>query len=225
MIQSIYDTKILIASERGEIVIEQFGPDGVVTRKNIAPDTLMHSITNSRVDDNIYHSGLLPSGCIASSFTRDTQTYYLRHKELFADITYAGTEYPNFPIPRLVFGLTYLPNEQKITKCKVFVVADEKLTSDTKLYYYPFSNVGSEGHICLGNNALPRYKRPEQLSTLPDYILRIPNNNDYYKVQHNQLGLEYRDLLEHLKDKSSTYYYEHILVPSGQILGQILERS
>lgn len=225
MMQNGFDTRILIASDRGEIVVEQLGADGVVTRKNIAPDSLMRSITNSRVDDGVYHSGLLPSGCIASSFAKETQTYFLRHPDLVADFTYEGTEYPNFPIPRLVFGLTYLPKEQKVSKCKVFVVADEKLTSESKLYHYPFSNVGSDGSICMGNNALPRYQRPEQLSTLPDYILRIPNNNDHYKTQSNQQGLQYRDLLEHLKDKSSAYYYERILVESGQTLGQILERS
>lgn len=225
MIQSFYDTKILIASARGEIVVEQFGTDGVISRKNIAPDTLINSITNSRIDDGTYHSGLLPSGCIASSFTKDTQTYFLRHPDLMADITYAGTEYLNFPLPRLVFGMTYRPKEQKVTKCKVFVVADEKFTSQSKLYHYPFSNVGVNGHICLGNNALPRYKRPEQLSTLPDYILRMPNNNDHYSTQHNQQGLQYRDLLERLKDKSPAYYYEHILVESGRTLGQFLEWS
>ncbi len=220
-----YDTKIYLSSHRGEIVIEQLSEDGIVARKNITPDMLMASITKSCIDDCNYHSGLLPEGCIASTFTRSTQTYFLRHSELVADFTYEGTEYINLPIPRLIFGLTYLPKEQKVTGSKLFVVADEKLTSDTKLYHYPFSNVGMDGDICLGNNALPHYKRPEQLRTLPGYILRIPNNNDRYSPERNKMHLEYRDLLEHMKDKTSAYYYEHILVENGRTLGQFLEWS
>ncbi len=65
---------------------------------------------------------------------------------------------------------------------------DERLGPETKLYAYPFSNVNAAGGICMGNNALPVYKEPARLSTLPGYILRIPNNNDQYSSGNNRLG-------------------------------------
>jgi hypothetical protein len=76
----------------------------------------------------------------------------------------------------------YMPIEGKVAGSRVCVTPDERLGPETKLYAYPFSNVnatgGITGGICMGNNALPVYKEPARLSTLPGYILRIPNNND-----------------------------------------------
>ena len=49
--------------------------------------------------------------------------------ELRADIIYRDTEYQDFPIPRLVFGLRILENG-KVAECSMGVVADEKPTED-----------------------------------------------------------------------------------------------
>ncbi|MFI3293289.1 MAG: hypothetical protein SNI70_07195 [Rikenellaceae bacterium] len=223
--KSGFDIGISISLERNEFVIEQSDENGVISRKNISPASFMACIANSCAENEIQKSGVLPMGCIATSISRAKQYYFLRHDALKADFTYAKTEYAQFPIPRLVFGFEYQPAIQKVTDYRVCVVPDGSLDSDTVLYKYPFSNVGVSGHICLGNNALPRYKRPVQLSTLPGYILRMPNNNDHYDIQSNQKAFQYRDLLEHMKDKTSAYYYEHILVESGRTLGQFLEWS
>lgn len=70
------------------------------------------------------------------------------------------------------------------------------------MYRYPFSNVsGARGEICIGSNALPRYKTPHALASLPAFLLSIPNGDHSFSVLNNKLGLQYRDLLEHLKDK------------------------
>ena len=44
----------------------------------------------------------------------------------------------------------------------------------------------------------------------------------YYKT-HNKLGLEYRELMEHLKDKDPSYYYTDILIPNGQTLRKFIQ--
>lgn len=106
--------------------------------------------------------------------------------------------------------------------CRVCVVKDERLTSDTPTYSYPFSNVGGGGHICTGNNALPVYKDPAKLHTLAGYILRLPNNDDYFSPQHNRGHLGYRDLLEHLKDRTPAYYYSDVLVEDRRTLRDFL---
>ena len=82
------------------------------------------------------------------------------------------------------------------------VVADERLTMNSVMYRYPFSNVGSSmGTICIGRNALPQYKTPHALAILPTFLLSIPNGDHSFNALNNKLGLQYRDLLEHLKDK------------------------
>ena len=99
------------------------------------------------------------------------------------------------------------------------VIADEKPTLDTLMYYYPFSNVsGENGDICIGANALPRYKTPHTLANLPAFLLSIPNGDHSFSVLNNKLGLQYRDLLEHLKDKDPSYYYSDVLIPNGKTL-------
>ncbi|MBQ9720915.1 MAG: hypothetical protein IJV64_09520, partial [Oscillospiraceae bacterium] len=58
---------------------------------------------------------------------------------------------------------------------------------------------------------------------LADFILRMPNNDDMFSMSHNKLGLGYRDLLEHLKDKTPAYYYTDILIPDGKTLKNFME--
>lgn len=69
-----------------------------------------------------------------------------------------------------------------------------------------------------GRNALPEIKTPFSLSNMPDYILSLPDNDDYYNIRHNRLELGHRELMEHLADKSPEHYYSDILIPSGKTL-------
>ncbi len=219
------ETIIRMVPQTNEVIVEQHQPNGCVSRKNIAPEDLMHCIYHSRKDSYVYHSGLLPDNCIGVSQSKNVRTYYLVCQDTTVPFTYQKTTYQNFPIPRLVFGFSYLPKEQKVVQSKVCIVGLGKLTADSTLYRYPFSNVGGSGRICLGNNTLPTYKHPGLLSTLPSYIMAMPNNNDSFLSENNRLSLEYRDLLEYLKDKSQETYYETVLKPTRETLGEFLERG
>lgn len=219
---NLSDTVVRISPSRAEVIVEQEN-NGVVSRKSIAPDSLTSCLLSSRYDDEQHDTGLLPECCIAVTQTAKHTWYFLRYPELYADISYYDTEYPHFPIPRLVFGFQYLPREKKVVKSYLCVVKDERLTPDTPLYTYPFSNVYGDNSICLGNNALPAYKNPARLHTLAAYILRIPNNNDRYSSKNNKLNLEYRDLLEQMKGKEPSVYYSHILKERGTTLKDFMD--
>ena len=54
------------------------------------------------------------------------------------------------------------------------------------------------------------------------YILRLPNNNDYFMAAHNRPHAGYRDLLELMKDKSPGFYYSDILVEDGKTLNAFM---
>ena len=215
------DMLIRISPEKASIVVEQ-NSKGVIARKNISAETLAKCFLSSRYDDEAHRTGLLPENCIHVTMTAKYVWYYIRYPELHADFTYAGTEYLDFPIPRLLFGFKYMPENGKVAESRVFVMKDEKPKPETPLFVYPFSNVSGDGRICIGNNALPVYKSPARLGTLASYILRIPNNNDHYSSGHNKLNLEYRDLLEQMKGKDPSHYYTDILVPSRKTLNDIL---
>ena len=104
------------------------------------------------------------------------------------------------------------------------VMSRKSLTPETPTYTYPFSNVYGDSRICTGNNALPAYKDPTRIFTIMDYILNMPNNNDMFHAKNNRLGLGYRDLLEHLKDKTPAYYYTDVLIPDGKKLKDFFDR-
>lgn len=219
-----YDMIIRISSERAEVEVERRSKKGVVTRKNISPESLSNCVLTSRYDDESHPTGLLPEGCIAVVMEKKHVYYYIRYPELRADFSYYETEYLNFPIPRLVFCFKYLPNEKKVSEASLCVVKDERLTPDTPTYRYPFSNVHGNLSVCLGNNALPVYKDPARLHTLAAYILRLPNNDDLYSEQNNRLNAGFRDLLEQMKDKTPSHYYTDVLVENGRTLKDFLAR-
>ena len=212
-----YDTVIRISSERAEIVVEQ-EHGGVTARKTLTPGAFARCILESRYDNNEHFSGLLPENCLSVTLSANGTWYFIRYPKLYADISYFGTEYEHFPIPRLVFAFRHTPEDGKIIDSRLCVVKDERLSMDTPTFLYPFSNVYAGGSICLGNNALPAYKDPTRISTLAHFILRMPNNNDNFKPGNNKLSLQYRELLEHLKDKQPEYYYSDILIPDGKTL-------
>jgi len=93
------------------------------------------------------------------------------------------------------------------------------------MFRYPFSNVGEDTHLCIGNNPLPRTESLHTLASLPYFLLGLDNNNHSFKPSNNKPNMEMRDLLEHLKDKPPSYYYEHILKPSDMTLGDFISKS
>lgn len=209
--------------EDGKITVER-DLDSVKSFKQIAPDTLIQCINRSLLRGAV-HSGLLTKNCISfSAFDDGNREVVLLYPENRADISYFGTEYKNFPLPRLVFGFK-LTSEGRISGCKLGVIENtETLKPDTKMYHYPLSNVNGF-HLCTGNNALPKCTSLHTLSSLPYYIMSMPNNNDYFRNSYNKPALEMRDLLELLKNKNPSFYYSDILISSGLTLNDFIMKG
>ena len=215
-------SEVIIRIRDDSTVAIEDNKDGVKGFKEISPDSLLACINKSLLRGGV-SSGLLPTGCLAFTSLDNGDKYVcMLHQEDRANITYYGSPYPNFPIPKLVFGF-HMTSENRISQCKLGVVANENhLKPTTPMFVYPFSNV-SGTHICIGNNPLPRITSLHQLSGIPYHILGMDNNNDHFKSSNNKLGLEMRDLLAFLQDKSPEYYYSDILVPSKSTLGDFIK--
>ena len=211
------ELRIRIIPGEEQILIEMH-IDGLVRCKEVQEDALLDCIKNS-VRHSYVSSGLLPPNCLHVGIDSDgNKSYCLWYPRLYADIRYHETDYPDFPLPRLVFAF-HVDTEGKVSRCRMGVVADEKPTMETVMYRYPFSNVsGENGDICIGANALPKYKTPHTLMNLPTFLLSIPNNDHSYSPLNSKLRMQYRDLLEHLKDKDPSYYYSDVLIPNGKTL-------
>lgn len=199
-----------------DILVKSAKEDGSISTKRISFDALVDCVKNS-LKTGLTRSGLLPDGCISSDVGEDGwRSVSIVHPERYADITYQTTVYPHFPLPRLVFRFG-LHMGLRVQSCHMGVVPEGRLTPDTPMYHYPFSNVNGF-HLCTGGNVLPGCKSLHTLSSLPYAILEMPNNDDHFSSTHNKLRLQHRDLLEHLKDKDPSYYYSDVLIPNGKTL-------
>ncbi len=200
---------------------------GLTRIKYIDPDNFLDCVRNSVRQDIQIFSGLLPENTLSITIGCNTNVKYivLDYKDGWSDITYMNTTYPHFPLPRLVFGVT-VEDSGRISSVNLGVPANEKkLTEKTPMYYYPFSNVDGFS-LCVGINTMPNIKTLQSLQNFPDFILSLPDNNDWYKRNNNKLKLEHRDLMEHLNDKDTGYYYDHILVPMpGTCLKHFLKKE
>lgn len=196
---------------------------GIHTCKQVSYETMVESIRGSLERDTI-HSGLLPSGCI--SYQEGTEGRYLLtllHGERYADVSYMGTRYPHFPLPRLVFKFEHQKG-QRVRQCWMGVVGEGLLTPKTPMFRYPFSNVNGF-RLCTGNNVLPKCEHLYTLGSLPYYILEMPNNDDHASADNNRDRLTQRDLMELLKDKDPHFYYSSILVPRQETLADFLKTN
>ena len=214
------DELIIRIKEDGSVSVEEC-KDGVISYKAITPDSLLDCINKSILRGGV-KSGLLPKNCLSvTHHDNGEREVVMLHPEDCADISYMGTEYKNFPLPKLVFGFR-ISGEGRISGCRLGVVGNENiLKPTTPMFTYPFSNVNNT-HLCIGNNILPKAQNLHTLGSLTYHILSMSNNNDHFNSSNNKPRLEMRDLLELLKDKPPGYYYEHILMPSGTTLGEFI---
>ncbi len=206
---------LTIDPEQQEVRMESC-QNGIHSSKLIALDDLVGCFLRSQRQTAI-HSGLLPPNCLSYSEQEGgCRSVTLLFPERRCDFTYHKTAYPNFPLPRLVFRFS-LYQGSRVREVFVGVTEEGRLTPESQMYYYPFSNVGGY-RMCTGLNTLPSYDSLHGICTLPYLILSMPNNDDLYSTRNNRQGLEFRDLLEQLKDKDPGAYYGDVLIPNGDTL-------
>ena len=204
-------------SDSAEIFVEE-RKNGIKSCKCISLDDLLVCIKSSIREIKPVYRAVLPKNALFYSCCPETGSFSAAMEYPYnkADITYMNTEYRDFPLPKLVFGFKVAG--KKIKKVYLGITGNGILRESSLMYTYPFSNVSKDFVLCTGGNALPEIKSPYSLSNMPDYILSLPDNDDYYNIRHNRLELGHRELMEHLADKTPEYYYSDILIPSGKTL-------
>ncbi len=204
-------------SDSAEIFVEE-RKNGIKSCKCISLNDLLVCIKSSIREIKPIYRAVLPKNALFYSCCPETGSFSAAMEYPYnkADITYMNTEYRDFPLPKLVFGFKVAG--KKIKKVYLGITGNGILRESSLMYTYPFSNVSSDFVLCTGGNALPEIKSPYSLSNMPDYILSLPDNDDYYNIRHNRLELGHRELMEHLADKSPEHYYSDILIPSGKTL-------
>lgn len=204
-------------SDSAEIAVEE-RRNGIKRIKNISINDLLVCIKSSLREIKPVYNAVLPKNALFYSCCPETGSFSAAMEYPYnkADITYMNTEYRDFPLPKLVFGFKVAGG--KIKKVYLGVTGNGILRESSLMYTYPFSNVSNDFILCTGGNSLPEIKSPYSLSNMPDYILSLPDNDDYFNIKNNRLQLNHRELMEHLADKTPEYYYSDILIPSGKTL-------
>ena len=204
-------------SDSAEIFVEE-RKNGIKSCKCISLNDLLVCIKSSIREIKPIYRAVLPKNALFYSCCPETGSFSAAMEYPYnkADITYMNTEYRDFPLPKLVFGFKVAG--KKIKKVYLGITGNGILREGSLMYTYPFSNVSNDFILCTGGNSLPEIKSPYSLSNMPDYILSLPDNDDYDNIRHNRLELGHRELMEHLADKSPEHYYSDILIPSGKTL-------
>ena len=204
-------------SDSAEIFVEE-RKNGIKSCKCISLNDLLVCIKSSIREIKPIYRAVLPKNALFYSCCPETGSFSAAMEYPYnkADITYMNTEYRDFPLPKLVFGFKVAGG--KIKKVYLGITGNGILRESSLMYTYPFSNVSNDFILCTGGNSLPEIKSPYSLSNMPDYILSLPDNDDYFNIKNNRLQLNHRELMEHLADKTPEYYYSDILIPSGKTL-------
>ncbi|EGT0690995.1 hypothetical protein ACSW9V_15385 (plasmid) [Clostridium perfringens] len=94
----------------------------------------------------------------------------------------------------------------------VNVIKDSKVTLDTQMYEYPFSNVNSyNGHVCFGRNIFKqKFETVESMFRIINYFFEIPNTMETFNILNNSGAFQFRELAELLAD---TEFDDGLLVP------------
>ena len=205
-------------SDSAEIFVEE-RKNGIKSCKCISLNDLLVCIKSSIREIKPIYRAVLPKNALFYSCCPETGDFSaaIEYPYSKAAVTYMATEYPDFPLPKLVFGFK-IGGSGKIRRVYLGVAESGILRENSKMFVYPFSNVNNNFSLCTGDNELPAIKSPYSLSNMPDYILSLPDNDDYFNIRNNRLQLNHRELMEHLADKSPEYYYSDILIPSGKTL-------
>lgn len=197
------------------LVVDDFR--GKATKHKVISLNTFCKVLEKTVEIQDICTGILPDRCVSYRESHKGEKFVVLDLGRFnADIVYEETKFERFPIPRLLFGFA-LGKENKIERVKVTVADLGPLRSDTLLYEYPFSNV-SGFSMCTGANSLPKIKELRQLTYIPYYIFSMPDNNDHYNPENTRLNMEYRTMLEFLKDKDAQFYYDNVLIQSDKTL-------
>lgn len=123
------DVILRLSPTRNTIIVEEQKPGGIAAYREIDPLELYYVINQSYASNDYLDSGFLPEHCLHLSMSATEKYFVLWNPELRADVIYGDKEYPNFPIPRMVFGVRVLENG-KVAECSMGVVADEAPTMD-----------------------------------------------------------------------------------------------
>ena len=127
--------------------------------------------------------------------------YILLREGVSANFKYKNKVYNNVAMPKTLFAIKVF--NDRCCNIKIAAVKTNRITNDTTIYRYPFSNVFDTRNVCLGSNTFSDFDLNgiQNLSMIPEMFLAMTNNNDGYGGS-NKSDFEYEELLELLSEST-----------------------
>lgn len=119
-----------------------------------------------------------------------------------------------FPQMLFVYQIIEDGEHKLINGCKIFALKKGPVNLESKIYRFPFANVGHDGSLCFGQNKLPIIKDLSELQTFFGFILGMESNNDLY---HGKLSQ--RELVEMFAESDE---FDESLLKEYGIIRQLL---
>jgi hypothetical protein len=117
---SASDEMVIRIKADGNVSVEECN-GGVKSFKAIAPDSFLECINKNLLRGGVI-SGLLPRGCLSfNAHDSGIRVITILHEPDRADISYMGTQYKDFPLPRLVFGFS-ISDEGRISNSRLGII-------------------------------------------------------------------------------------------------------
>lgn len=119
--------------------------------------------------------------------------------------------------PRLLFALT-VENGKYVDKICFALHENDELNENTKMYRFPFSNVSSEGRICVGSARFEKVHNFLDVEEFVESFFQSTYNGDYYDTGFTKAYKQFVDLLENVKQRfpdeilvETEYNYKDVL--------------
>ncbi len=181
-------------------MIVSYKEDEKVVEKKVDMETFRTIINGSIKDETKYV--LVPSlpqhvykAFISAEGEMDGFKVLLYYEPQKGPLSYMGKLF-RIPFPALLFFLQVGKNGQLKEK-KVYALKEmrkENVTDNSELYFYPYSNVYSDGRICMGN-ILSNFHTITDALSFKDQFIEGRSNGDLYS-NRNTLKLKMGELIE-----------------------------
>lgn len=97
-------------------------------------------------------------------------------------MSYGGKHW-NIPFPALAFRFDVQKGIKQVARC--YALAEDKPSSESRVFNYPFGNVGAHGSICYGNIHSFPVQSMKDVAFYIDAFFNSVTNNDLYAVKKN----------------------------------------
>lgn len=195
----------------------------VKKKKNLSFDSLARILMDS-TEDNFEFDSMLPQNMCKIKIQKGVMDVYVVVHPKQLPVRYALSNNQGIvllPYPKLLFCFSFGTEAINFIDGRCFAIKDEKISQDTELYHFPYSNVSDVGDICFGSNKIKTTGDiSKDVNNLIELFFASPYNDDYYKVNRTgYLVNSFKELLN-LLDNQKSFPCEK-LVSTGQTLSDI----